>query len=467
MTVRIRETSITNASGTFNVHPDIVRAHLMIIASGGSGDLEPSFGDNPDPSDGNFSIVVFNPGTVDTSTTSGQLKERLKVLVDQTDNYIIIGVGWDFVWGDGDTVEASPGGALGDTVFYDTSNCNGNGRWIWGSNGNKECTPSVGILYHELGHAYLNQPITDPYSVIEAEAITEENVLRDALGLVPRDTTRFDSGCGCPDGGGDCCIVASVATSSPFSYEVNMLRRVRDYKLRRSEFGTQFFNALHDEYYSFSVEVCRIMVLHSNTQHNVEQWLVRPLVQILNIAFDYTQHPDDLKRLGGHLLDDINSGFIWKKDEKSEWEFAHLFINSIITGNSLSEVLPELDEATIAVCDMLTTRIPKCPHVKWGIAHLLDIYIMGRIQFNSTDKPEDVGLWLKDKLDRWLGNIPLDYILSHLSDEELSSDLKKLTSTVFTSKDARQYLGKRLVSHLGVKPKSNLKKILQQEGYLL
>ncbi|MFX0195892.1 MAG: hypothetical protein ACFFCW_07205 [Candidatus Hodarchaeota archaeon] len=463
ITVRIREASYTNASGTFNVHPDLVRGHLVIIASGGTGELAPSFGDNPDPNDNNYSIAEFNPGSVDTSNASGRVKARLKELIDQPDNYIIIGVGWDFIWGNGDTIEASPGGTLGDTVFYDTSNCNGDGRWIWGVNGNKECTSSVGILYHELAHAYLDQPITDPITAVEAEAITEENVLREALGLVLRDKTRLESACGCPDG--DCCIVASVATASPFSQEVNMLRRVRDYTLRSSEIGTQFFNALHYEYYSFSVEVCRIMVLHPKAQYNVEQWLVRPLVQILKIAFDYTRHPNDLIRLGEHLLKDISSDFIWRKGEKSEWKQAHLFINAIVNGESLLQALPELDEGTVAICEMLTTWVPQCPHVRWGIANLLDIYILGRIRFNATDNAEVVGLWLKDALDRWLGNMPLDYALKHISDRELSSDLHKLTITVFTSKTARQYLGKRLACHLGSKPGSALEKILHNEGY--
>jgi len=73
----------------------------------------------------------------------------------------IIGMGFDFVFSDGTTVQSEEGLTLGTTVFYDTSNCNGDGRWIVDVDDDHSCTLSSVILYHELGgHAFLDQPPT-------------------------------------------------------------------------------------------------------------------------------------------------------------------------------------------------------------------------------------------------------------------------------------------------------------------
>src|SRR5690349_20122632 len=102
--IRIRKSSVVNPKGTFKVHSDEVRTQLGVIAAGGTNSLPDSYGDHDDPADPtSFSLVDLNPGPVDTSAASGRVKDRLRNLVTQAEAYEIIGMGSDFVFGDGTT----------------------------------------------------------------------------------------------------------------------------------------------------------------------------------------------------------------------------------------------------------------------------------------------------------------------------------------------------------------------------
>jgi hypothetical protein len=443
MAVRIRETPFTNSKGTFTLHPDGVRADLMIIA-----DLDGSFGDAPDPGEAGFSVIQFAPGPLDTTTAAGRVKDQLKTLVDRGSVLDILGVGADFLHPDGTTIETSPGATSGTTqILYDTSNCDGDGRWIVGTNGDHECTPSAGILHHEMGHALLSA--ADPLHP-ESEAIGQENDLRERLGLVPRDPNDQQSGCGCPDSG--CCIIASVATGSAFSTEVHALRRVRDHVLRGTRMGERLFEELFDEYYRFSTRVCRILVCHPEARENVERWLVRPLVRALGLATDYTGDPAGVERLGAQVLADaISAAFLPRGPEG--WRQALAFLDSIegkaAAGRAGSNPTPPLDAATAEVVAILCQHLPHCPHVAWGIVEPIWLYAALRLWIeqcgDDPPSPAAVGAALRLGFDDWLARVPLD-AWEGIPADTMASDLERLAGSVFTSAGAQERLMRRLAA---------------------
>lgn len=442
MAVRIRETPLTNSQGTFTLFPDRVRADLMIIA-----DLDGSFGDSPDPANAGFSLIQFAPGPLDTSTPAGRVKEQLKALVDRSTVLTILGVGPDFLYPDGTTIEAAPGQTSGSSeILYDTSNCDGDGRWIVGTNGDHECSPTAGILHHEMGHAFLSA--SDPFHP-EADAIFRENDLRQRLGLVPRDTGDLQSGCGCPDDG--CCIIASVATGSGFSAEVHALRRVRDQVLRRTRLGERLFAELFDEYYRFSTRISRILVCHEAARENVERHLVRPLVRVLGLASDYVADPTDITCLGDGMLADAAAGLFVPGGSPGEWWQALALLDAI-TGREApagAEPVPPLDDATAAVVAILREHLPLCPHVTWGIVEPIRLYTELRWQLSQQKggppNAAALGKALAAGFDDWLGRVPFD-TWQGISAGELTADLKRLTGSVFTSPGARRCLAERLPS---------------------
>jgi hypothetical protein len=467
MTIKIRQTPFERSwgdhPGTFPVYPDEVLAQLGVIAAAGSSEL-PVLGDDPDPHDPNLTIISYEPGPVDATTPAGRVRQILKDLVDRPEEIVLVGVGPDFVWGDGDTLRASPGGAIGDLIIYDTQNCEGNGRWVRGTDGEKVCTTSAGILFHELGHVYLNHGMELP-SEAEPEAVGVENELRNAEGQVPRDpNVWWESDCGCP--GSDCCIIASIATDSPCSQEVNELRRIRDHVLRSSSFGHHMFDILHEEYYSFSVSVCRVMVMDRVAKGVVADWLVKPLVQAYHLAWQYARNPNDVDALGA-LVErhhHENSGGETRPGRKGE--DARSFLQACYAGHLSPALEVSLDPGTRQICSILAARLPACPHVRWGIIDLLMIQAAARHHCDTGGNARAVGQWLKTELDAWAGDVPLDEILKRISHDELLASLEQLSKTIFSSSAARQKFSRRLMNRLSLEADSDVMRQLRRAGFL-
>ncbi|WP_305043110.1 CFI-box-CTERM domain-containing protein [Geoalkalibacter sp.] len=431
MTVRIREADYVTADGTtYPVRADLVRGHLMVIASGGTMDLEPSFGDTPDPADPAYSIVQYDPEPQDLATNVGKVRQRLKDLVDEGDNNRIVGVDGHTIWSDGTTVETTPAYALGDTLFYDTSNSNGAGRWIIGINGNQECTNPTVILFHELAHSFRNHGL-GTVADEEREAIEDENWLREALGLVPRDPERRDGGAGCPDDG--CCIVATVACGSPYAPSVNRLRRLRDDVLRRSPLGARFFDELFREYYAFSVEIARILVRDAQARAQVEQWLVRPLVGILEVMQGYRLAPDDVKGLGGNLLALLRESPAATPDQAHA---ACRLLEALAAGATTDEVAHD-NEATRRIRTLLASWLPRSPQVDWGILGPLRIHGAASARFADSTDAEAAGRWLAARIDAWLRSLPLR-ALGELSPELID----EFAASLFAEEEARRALSR-------------------------
>ena len=429
MTVRIREADYVTAGGTtYPVRADLVRGHLMIIASGGSMELEPSFGDSPDALDSAYSIVQYDPGPQDLTSNAGKVRQRLKDMVDEGDNNRIVGVDGHTIWSDGTTVETTPAFALGDTLFYDTSNSNGAGRWIIGINGNQECTNPTVILFHELAHSFHNHGLGSVADE-EREAIEDENWLREALGLVPRDPERLDGGVGCPDDG--CCIVASVACGSPYAADVNRLRRLRDDVLRGSTLGARFFDALFREYYAFSVEIARILVRDAAARGQVEQWLVRPLVGILEVMKNYRLAPGDRQGLGRDLLALLRESPFATPEQARE---AGRLLEALAAGETADEN-GGLNETTWRIRVLLAFWLPRSPHVRWGILEPLRIHGAALKLFAAESDAEKAGLWLSEQIDAWLRELPL-----HALGELTPALVDEFAASLFEEEHTRQKL---------------------------
>ncbi len=428
MTVKIRQTSITNPEGTFNLNPDAVRMDLMIIA-----DLDGSFGESPDPADANFTVIEFNPAAPDTSTAAGRVHDQLLRLVNRSSDLELHGLRSDFVYGDGTTVETRPGSTFGSTtIFYDTENCDGDGRWIVGTNGDRECTTSAGILHHEMGHALLSS--ADPLHP-ESDAIVQENDLRARMGLVARDVADGQSGCGCPDSG--CCIIASVASGSPYSAEVHALRKVRDRMLRGTRLGAGLFDALFEEYYRFSVPVSRAMVTSDEARENVERWLVKPLIRALEVALEHVRRPEEPEHLGRLLLQDAAGDFPMSVEALGDWSKAAFFIACVQQPGAAEQLgasaaVAQLDPRTVEIATLLARDLPNCPHVIWAILQPLQIYAEARDCAETEPDARVLGDFLTRRLNRWLSAVPLTG-WEGATPQEVGRDLALLRETVLTN----------------------------------
>jgi hypothetical protein len=410
MPVLILEQPFVNGqSQDFEVFPDRVRSHLMIIASASQTDFDPSFGDEPVDADGDgtneASRVLYQPVIDDPGSDAGTVRTNFKALVDRAETTEIYGVGWDWIVSKGgDTSNTSPGIQLGDTVIYDTSQANGAGRWFFAEGDGKKCVMDAEILYHELIHVlrHHGDPAADP-DAEEREARVAEGALERALGRPARDPDRPDAGVGC-EGEGPCCIVASVATGSPYAPAVSRLRRVRDHALRGGRLGEAWFAQLHREYYALSVPVCRVMVGQPAAREHVERWFVRPLVDALEMAVLWGGQGHRPAAVGGEVLARLRSA---EGAGVAGPALRHLLRVVSEGGAERLAGLP-LDGGTAEVVRLLAEGIPRAPHVRWAIVDLLDRWAAAGARWELAGAPpEAVGRWWGDQVVEWLAGMPL------------------------------------------------------------
>lgn len=238
-------------------------------------------------------------------TQSGPTCDRLNVLVNEIGytsppHVVIFAVDDSFVLSDGTPLKGN-GIALqlSDAAnpftnhvctFYDITLCGGEGMWVDKEGGGTTILTTEVMLYHELSHCFhfVTGTTGSTSAKEERNAEIDENDMRDVSGLDHRNVDSHNGGCG----GGpppSCCIVASLATGSTRSDEVNQLRRFREDVLRGSDIGDDFFQHLHFRYYEFSPEVCRLMNRDRALASVIRRWFVLPLLASLELLHEYTE----------------------------------------------------------------------------------------------------------------------------------------------------------------------------------
>lgn len=429
--IRIRETPWENAAGTttYTVAPDTVRANLMLMASGGTADLEESFGDHPDPNDANWSIVEFDPVPApDPSTDAGKVRERLKALVDDGDDHQLIGVDGNVtMWSNGASVEESAAYALGDTLFYDTTDCRGNGRWVWTVDGDKDCGPPSIVLYHELAHGFLNHGSGDQ-ATEEAEAVDEENVFRRAQGLKERDRDRLESECGCSTGG--CCIIATVAAGSPTASTVQRLRRLRDHELRTTVIGHLLFDEIHEEYYAFSIDVARRLSVDRSAQDDVRELLVEPLLVAFEL-FAACRDEDDGEVAA--LLASVRS----QVGSSPELVDRARILLDVIASPEAQPGVDDVSATTIEAARTIGRWLPRSPHLDWAVVD--PVRILGEL---CLDRSASAAAAVR-AYRAWIERAPLDAVIRRVPDP--AAALREFAEHVLRDQHRRTALADRLL----------------------
>jgi hypothetical protein len=184
------------------------------------------------------------------------------------------------VTGNGQTYVDSSGASPVIRVVYDVSNCNGAGIFAFDTNGNQIAFPRAPLLYHELSHAFRDATnSTQPNDEIPAE--TDENVMRQELGLCLRDVNNHGGGCGAGDtcgGTTNGCFIVSAATGSPESVENVRLKLLRDRVVRATHVGAQLLDCIYLDYYRFSPRIAADLDRATDLRQSVLALAVRPLL---------------------------------------------------------------------------------------------------------------------------------------------------------------------------------------------
>jgi hypothetical protein len=449
----------TDASGTGTVFPMSAFADLVQISNmdGGIGQNAPV---------GDLIQVTY------TKSQTGPCPTRLNTLVntnfpaipaDPTD-IIILAVDNTFVSGNG-TMMGNFGGltfkpgqsGAGFTnptqsalVLYDTSQGGGTGYCAKGlvSQQYDLQSPNPVILYHELSHAFricTNSSLSLSASGCaaspeEAAAETDENDMRTQLGIPLRDTTDHCAQA-CSGGAGantgSCCIVASVATGSPYSAEVNSLRQVRDSFLRRSEVGYSFFDSLLHDYYGFSPEVCRAMASAPDLRKRIERWFVRPLTEVLELIRAWALDGCDSEEIGSRFE-------VYRAQAGVSQADLHL-VRDLLQGR---EKLPAVDDRFAKLGVLVSERSRQSPYVDWGLIQTTCIYLDACIWRAEGMEPAEIGERLIQAFERWASEMPLTDAWHELPRYSLNQELEFLQRALLRTPESRRRFAQRLADHI-------------------
>jgi hypothetical protein len=472
MTLVIQTDATGAGAGTLN--PNVAALNLGVIANGDTG-----LGVN---------AVVGNTQTVTyAQTLMGVCQNRLNALVNtafmpdyglgvgpQTVTILILPVGSDFFLNDGSSIltiggTALPpsnsglgGAALNTTtnclVIYDTSQNNGGGyctaRAGTGGTLNLD-TPNSVIVYHELSHAFrivTNALLSlaggcNPSSPEENAAITDENDLRTQIAnaegepVILRDAGNHCGNVGCVVSN-DCCIIASVASGSPLSPVVRELRSLRDRLLRRSEVGHAFFNALFYDYYSFSPQVCTLMAGEPALPKLVFDGFVDPLLLMLRAMTMATYEPVTTEELGRHFLDWVGGPEACRKrlDDLEQ-------VGRFWTGSEAPD-----DETARRLRGLLEAYAIPSEHVRWALVE--PVWTFQRILRVVAIRPDPAGIGqaIRDEIDAWVPDLPIDPVWASLPERELAAELDNLDALLLKSNAARTRFRQRLYDRYATIP---------------
>ena len=346
-------------------------------------------------------------------------------------------------------------------VIYDVTQNGGTGFCIKGEvSGNFDVPfPNPVILYHELSHAFriASSAILSlaaagcAASPEEMAAEVDENDMRDQMGIAHRDTTDHCGNPGCPSSScgsagptsdGGCCIVASVATGSPFSQEVNALRAIRDKSLRWSDVGFDFFDKLHYDYYSFSPQVCTLMSGSPELRDQVSAYFVLPLTRCLYLIHDYGKGKCSTKEIGARFEAGVQASAQLSSITREE---VHTALSVI---GHLQDSEPVADEKLEELAKLLSERAWSSPFVHWALIETIEIYANALLWRFDGVPSHEIGSRLGERFDAWGARMPVSEVWKGLSRYAIREELDFLKNSLLRSTEARERFAQRLIDYL-------------------
>ena len=301
------------------------------------------------------------------------------------------------------------------------------------------------LLYHEFSHAFriLNNTLLalggpcNPSSPEENAAIIDENDLRtqiaDRLGETPelRDPGIHCGQIGC---GGGCCIIATVASGSLASSQVQSLRAVRDHFVRCTEVGFAFFEQFFRDYYSFSPQVCAIMAGHPNISEHLLEGYVNPLLDFWQIAIERSLQDFDDAGLGAAF------GRHHPERKLAKARFAALGRTATYWQNED----PSENGAPPEMIALLKERAWPSEHIQWALVEPVRIYFDTLSLYLEGASQKAIGHKLNRALGAWAPELPLSDIWAALPVESLIKELDFVENALLREESSKKKFYQRL-----------------------
>jgi len=304
------------------------------------------------------------------------------------------------------------------------------------------------ILYHEFSHAFriLNNTLLaltaecDPSSPEENAAIIDENDLRTQIanrqGETPelRDPGIHCGSVGCSSSG--CCIIATVASKSFSSWQVQQLRLVRDHFVRSTEVGYDFFENFFHDYYSFSPQVCTMMAGNPKISEHFLEGYINPLLDFWKIMIERSSKLLDETKLA-NLFTTLHPD-----RKKAKERLAALQRTSAYWAGDISDKSDSVPEELIA---LLSERAWPSEHIQWALIEPVRLYHDLLTHYLYNEDKASFGRELNRQLEEWAPEIPISEVWASLPADEVSRELKFCHNTLLQSEKNKQRFNQRLL----------------------
>jgi hypothetical protein len=301
------------------------------------------------------------------------------------------------------------------------------------------------VLYHEFSHAFriVNNTLLaltgtcDPSSPEENAAITEENDLRTQIanrqGVTPelRDPGIHCGQVGCDSG---CCIIATAASGSLSSLQVQQLRRVRDHFVRSTEVGFAFFQQFFRDYYAFSPQVCTMLVGKANVLRHLLEGYIEPLLDFWKLVIERSIQRYDETGLG--------VAFARRHSEPLRSLQRLQALERTLSHWLGQETHPDVPPALL---ELLRERAWPSEYVQWALISPVRIYHKALTRHVEGAGELSVGRELSAELEAWTPDLPISDVWGVLAADEVGRELEFCDRVLFQSNGARRRFEVRLV----------------------
>jgi len=327
-------------------------------------------------------------------------------------------------------------------AVYDADDCDGTGHWVDKDGGGTTSFPPDVILYHELSHCFhfaTAAPDSEPL------AETDENDMRDVRGLPHRNIASHNGGCG--SGPTTCCVVASLATGSSYSEEIQRFRHLREHTLRRSIVGDDLFNEFHHRYYGFSPEVTRLIGHQPNLRPIIRDRFVMPLLAGVEMLICYADHK-------GKGLASLLRAQASRKD-----------LSAVYQGSSLEElagyikVVRNFDNEMISralnrkgrkysglkkLLRHINVETLRDEYIDWLLVAVVELWVGSARILDSGRSNAEIDLEIYEKIIQWIALMPISGVWKELSRLETETELQGLEQFIFDPR-SKEIFSERLI----------------------
>jgi hypothetical protein len=363
-------------------------------------------------------------------------------------------------------------------LVWDQQACNGAGYFFCGPGETPIPAPATTLVAHELSHAFHNAigdaPANDNQK--EAQAITDENLHRQQLGLPVRDPGNHRGGCGAGTESG-CneidCFMVTAATGSPRSPQVRWLADLRDRSLEHTFLGQLVFDQLFLEYYQVSARIAADMRRSVNLKASIARLIVDPLLTMLATAERWLRGDDD--PVDEEFVSLLATTHAWLGDRAE----ARLPVISRLIGElahngdtdradelsrdpdeeaSRDDVLTEVKTTLAYLRRIARDSTVGTTYLAWAMFLPVEAYWSTMANLSASQGGLTAGLH------KWLAAMPLPPEYSTAQERVVRRDLAWLAGQV-VAPEARAAFGRRMLSAYGASVGYDLAHVLDDTGF--